>query len=148
MSQTKVHAFESTIQTTNTWLHELQERLGLPDRQAAYHVLRVVLQALRDRLNVEQAAALGSQLPMLVRGFFFESWQPKDKPIRIRKKEEFLEHLAKELPRGSADPEAVVRAVFDVLGRHVSQGEMKHIQLSLPHELRSLFADQFHTLWF
>jgi len=148
MSHKGVHAIDSTVQTTNVWLHELQDRLGLQDKQKAYEILRAVLHVLRDRLSVEQAAALGSQLPMLVRGFFFESWQPQGKPERIRKKEEFLQHIAAALPRGSGDPETAARTVFDVLAKHVSSGEVQHIRFSLPHEIRPLFAEEHHATWF
>ena len=68
MSATTVTLFDATIHTTNTWLKDLMAILGLDDRQRAYHALRAVLHSLRDRLSVEGAAALGAQLPMLVRG--------------------------------------------------------------------------------
>jgi len=83
MSQTGVAAFDSTIQTTNVWLHDIMERLGWQDRHRAYHALRAVLHALRDRLPVDQAAALGAQLPMLVRGFYYEGWHPLVRQRRI-----------------------------------------------------------------
>ena len=63
MSHTHVKAFDSTIQTTNRWLHELEQRLGWDDRQRAYQAMRAVLHALRDCLSVDQAAALGAQAP-------------------------------------------------------------------------------------
>jgi len=92
MSYTGIRAFDSTIQTTNVWLNDLADRLGWQDKQRAYHALTAVLHALRDRLPVDQAVALGAQLPMLVRGFYYEGWHPADKPIKERKKEEFLVH--------------------------------------------------------
>lgn len=148
MNNSGVPAFDSTFQTTNIWLHEIMNRLGIEDRHAAYHYLRVVLQALRDRLSVGQAAALGSQLPMLVRGIFFEAWRPQDKPLRIRHKEDFLDHLSRDLRADGPDAERIACAVFDVLSRHVSTGEVDHIRQSLPKELRDLFPEEFHTLWF
>lgn len=143
-----VAAFDSTIQTTNHWLNDIMMRLGLQDKQAAYHDLRAVLHALRDRLNAEQAAALGSQLPMLIRGIFFEGWKPQGKPVRVRHKEEFLELVAKQLAPASCDPEAVTRAVLDVLSRHISAGEVRQLQHILPTEIRTLLPEEFHTLWF
>jgi uncharacterized protein (DUF2267 family) len=148
MSSSGLHAFDSTVQTTNSWLHDIMNRLGIHDRQAAYHYLRVVLHALRDRLSVAQAAALGSQLPMLIRGIFFEGWRPQDKPLKIRHRDEFLDHIARDIRDDGPSAESVVTAVFDVLSRHVSQGEVKHISQSMPKELRTLFAEEFHTLWF
>jgi uncharacterized protein (DUF2267 family) len=96
MRATGLASFESTFQTTNVWLHDLMERLGWQDRNRAYHAFRAVLHALRDRLAVEQAAALGAQLPMLMRGFYYEGWHPGGKPVKDRKKGEFLAHVLKE----------------------------------------------------
>jgi uncharacterized protein (DUF2267 family) len=148
MTHTGIEAFDSTLQTTNTWINEVASRLGVQDSHSAYQALRVVLHALRDRLTVDQAAALGSQLPMLVRGIFFEGWQPKDKPLRIRHKDDFLLLIARHLTHGGYDPEMVTRTVFDVLSRHVSKGEARHLKWAMPAEIRSLFPEEYRTLWF
>jgi uncharacterized protein (DUF2267 family) len=148
MTHAGIEAFDSTLQATNTWINDIARELGYQDRHPAYHALRVVLHALRDRLSVDQAAALGSQLPMLVRGIFFEGWQPKDKPLRIRHKDEFLELIARQLTQGGYDPEMVTRTVFDVLSRHVSKGEARHLKWAMPGEIRSLFPEEYRTLWF
>jgi uncharacterized protein (DUF2267 family) len=139
MSQTTLAAFTSTLQTTNTWLKELMEELGWIDRRRACHALRAVLHALRDRLPVGQAAALGAQLPLLVRGLYYEGWHPAGKPLK-RHREAFLGHVAEGLWGGPpADPEAVARAAFRVLSRHVSGGEVESVKHSLPADLRPLW---------
>jgi uncharacterized protein (DUF2267 family) len=140
MSETGIAAFDSTIQTTNIWLNELAERLGWMDRHQAYHALRTVLHALRDRLTVEEAASLGAQLPLLVRGFYYEGWHPHGKPIRQRKKEEFLAPIEAAFRNDpAADPEEVARAVFHLLTMHVTAGEIDSIRRSLPEDIRSLW---------
>jgi uncharacterized protein (DUF2267 family) len=139
MSQTGLPAFDSTLQATNLWLHDLMERLTWRDRQQALRALRAVLHALRDRLPVEQVAALGAQLPMLVRGFYYEGWHPHGKPLKDRKKEEFLAHVAAAYALGpDADPEKITRAVFAVLAKHVSAGEIETVKQLLPADIRSL----------
>jgi uncharacterized protein (DUF2267 family) len=140
VSQTGLKPFDSTIQTTNVWLNDILERLGWQESYRAYHALRAVLHALRDRLTVEQAAALAAQLPMLVRGFYYEGWHPHGKPVKERHKEEFLAHVAAAFRDDpDVDPERVTRAVFQVLAKHVTAGEIESIKQSLPAELRSLW---------
>jgi len=141
MSQTSIAAFESTLQTTNIWLHDIVERLGWGyDLHQAYHALRAVLHALRDRLPVDQVAALAAQLPMLVRGFYYEGWHPHGKPVKERHKEEFLAHVAAAFQGDpQVDPERVTRAVLQVLSKHVSIGEIEGVKCNLPAELRSLW---------
>jgi uncharacterized protein (DUF2267 family) len=139
MSQTTIAAFDSTLQTTNIWLHEIMEEMGWIDSHRAYHALRAVLHALRDRLTVSGAAALAAQLPLLIRGIFYEGWHPNDKPIKERKKGQFLAHVAGAFHDDPVDPEAVTRAVFGVLGRHISSGEKVHVEGLLPVEIRSLW---------
>jgi uncharacterized protein (DUF2267 family) len=66
--------FDRTLYKTHTWLKEIMEVLGTEDRHRAYMALRAVLHALRDRLTVEEVAQLGAQLPMLIRGLYYEGW--------------------------------------------------------------------------
>jgi uncharacterized protein (DUF2267 family) len=142
MSQTGLAAFDSTIHTTNVWLHEIEEELGWQDdRPRAYHALRAVLHALRDRLTVDEVAALAAQLPLLVRGIYYDGWHPGGKPLRERKKAEFLGHIADAFQRDwDVNPEKVVQAVFRVLRRHVSVGEIEGIKHILPEEIRNLMV--------
>jgi uncharacterized protein (DUF2267 family) len=140
MTASDIPAFDSTFQTTNIWLNDIRKRLGGPDHRRAYHALRAVLHALRDRLTVEEAAALGAQLPMLVRGFYYEGWHPHGKPIKERKKEEFLAHIARDFEYDPAiNPEQITRAVFGVIAAHVTAGEIISIERCLPAEIRSLW---------
>jgi uncharacterized protein (DUF2267 family) len=140
MHQTGLAAFDSTVQTTNAWLRELMAEMGTQDRHRAYHALRAVLHALRDRLPIEEVAALGAQLPMLVRGFYYDGWRPAGKPVKEHKKGAFVTHIA-EAFRDSpdVDPEEVTRAVFRVLSHHVTAGEIEDVKHLLPGEVRSLW---------
>jgi uncharacterized protein (DUF2267 family) len=140
MSQTGLTQFDSTIQTTNTWLKELMENMRWEDRHRAYHALRADLHALRDRLTVDEVVTLGAQLPMLVRGFYYEGWHVDGKPRKERRKDAFLANIA-EAFRDSpdVDPEEVARAVFQVLAKHVTAGEIEGVKHCLPSELRSLW---------
>ncbi len=147
MSQTGVTAFDHTLQTTNTWLNEVMARLGWMDRQRSYHALRAVLHALRDRLPVDQAAALGAQLPLLVRGCYYEGWHPAGKPVKEHR-EAFLARIGKEFwGDPAADPEGITRAVFQVLAKHVTAGEIEHVQDALPADLRALWSEETRSLW-
>jgi uncharacterized protein (DUF2267 family) len=140
MSQALLSQFDSTLQTTHVWLNDIEECLGWGDPQRAYHALRAVLHALRDRLPVEQVAALAAQLPMLVRGLYYEGWHPHGKPLKERHQEAFLAHIAvafRDDP--DADPEQITRAVFGVLAKHVSAGEIEGVMNCLPAELRALW---------
>jgi uncharacterized protein (DUF2267 family) len=140
MSLTGLTGFDSTIQKTNIWLEELMERLRWQDRHRAYHALRAVLHALRDRLTVDEVVTLGAQLPMLIRGFYYEGWHVADKPLKERRKEAFLAHIADAFrDNPDIDPEEVTREVFQVLARHVSSGEIEGVKRCLPTDLRSLW---------
>lgn len=61
---------DHTAQLTREWVRDLAERLDWPDEHRAWRLLRVTLQALRDWLDVNEAAHLGAQLPILVRGLY------------------------------------------------------------------------------
>jgi uncharacterized protein (DUF2267 family) len=140
MSVSSIPSFDRTVQKTNQWLDELMASMGWFDPERAYLALRTTLHTLRDRLTVEEAAELGAQLPMLVRGFYYEGWRPTGKPVKERHKDEFLAHIDKALAGydlGSS--EEIARGVFRLLNRRVSEGEMEDVQRILPQEIRELF---------
>ena len=133
--------FETTLQKTHVWLADIMDRLEWNDRRRAWAALRAVLHVLRDRLAVEEAAALGAQLPLLVRGAYYEGWRPSGKHERIRTEDDFFERVATEL-RGYdyVDVEEVTRVVLDTLAEHVSLGEAEHLTRVLPRRIGQLLA--------
>lgn len=140
MSTTGLSVFDTTIQKSNLWLKDVMELLDWDQKQMAYDALRTVLHALRDRLSVEEVAQLGAQLPMLIRGIYYEGWHPTRKPERMRHQKEFLDRIQQGFKTDEpVDSEAVVRAVFAVLENHVSAGEIKGIEAVLSTELKELW---------
>ncbi len=141
MTQTTISSFESTIHKTNVWLKDVMEELGWDSHERAYHALRAVLHALRDRLATAEVADLAAELPMLVRGFYYESWSPGRQTTPLRHKEQFLEQIDQAFRDDmTVDAEEVVRAVFRVMSKHVSNGEIDDIKHTLPREIRELWA--------
>jgi uncharacterized protein (DUF2267 family) len=133
--------FGQTIEKTMLWLDQLGEDLTWDHPAGLLAALRAGLHALRDRLTVGEAAQLGAQLPLLVRGLYFEGWRPAAEPWKERHGAGFLERIEKELG-GYADlrdPESVARAVFQLLRRHVSPGEIEQVVATLPAEVRQLW---------
>ena len=140
MTTTGLEPLDATIHKTNTWLSSVAGCLPGVTRHQAYAALRAVLHALRDRLSVDEAAHLGAQLPMLIRGLYYEGWHPAGKPLKIRGLEEFLAHVEQELPRDmGARSDEVARAVFRVLEQHLDTGETEKIMRALPRTLRELW---------
>jgi uncharacterized protein (DUF2267 family) len=144
MSNAGLEVFDKTLQTTHIWLDEVMRELG-PDRQLAWHVLGAVLRALRDRLPLGLAVHLGSQLPLLVRGTYYEQWhspgQTLDDPPRSL--DEFLEPISKQL--SSSRPVNVRNAtgvVFQILSRHVNQGQVDKVRDCLPEQVRNIWHDR------
>lgn len=140
MSATGLSVFDETIQATNTWLHEITSRMGWDDRQKGYRLLRACLHALRDRLPVSESAQLSAQLPMLIRGIYYEGWRPAAEPRKVRSIDEFLSGVRAAF---SADPDfdaaAAFREVIDVMRLHVSAGEIEDMRRTMPQEIRTLW---------
>jgi uncharacterized protein (DUF2267 family) len=141
MSSTGLEVFDKTLQTTHVWLDEIMAELG-PDRQRAYHALRAVLPALRDRLPLNLAAHLGAQLPLLVRGIYYDNWHPQPGTSRERKQEEFLQRVGAGLEGiRPIDVKAATRVVFGVIGRHVSEGQVEKVRQALPKDILALWPE-------
>lgn len=137
MSATGLGVFDRTLQITNIWLDEIMAETG-PDRQIAWKVLSVVRHKLRDRLPVDLAAHLGPQLPLLVRGVYYDQYQPAKQPSDCKTLKAFVDEVAKWLSDiRPVDPKDAVHAVFGVLSRHVPQGQIAKVKAALPQSLRA-----------
>ena len=139
--KTSHEIFDTTIQKTQVWLNDLMSELDWEDKpHKTYMALRTVLHALRDRLTVEEAIQLGAQLPMLIRGFYYEGWNLKGKPHKERHKEHFLDHIKKAFRNDvTVHPQQVCRAVFKVLAKHTSKGEIEDVKHVLPKALHEFW---------
>jgi uncharacterized protein (DUF2267 family) len=131
-----MNLFDRVNQQAMTWVKEMMVELRTDNPQRALHAMRAGLQALRDRLSVSEAAQLSAQLPMLVRGMFFEGWDPAGKPLRIRHRAEFLALVRQKFaPREDVAADDIIVALFRVMSRHVAQGEITDLMLTLPEEI-------------
>lgn len=135
--------FDRTLQKSNIWLKELGEQLQLDSREASLSALRATLQALRDLLPIEEMAQLGSQLPVLIRGLYYENWDPHHQEYRVKHREDFYALVEEKM--GSSrikffeiETQEIVLACFDVLTRNTDVGEIKDVRGTLPKCLHGL----------
>jgi uncharacterized protein (DUF2267 family) len=138
MSATGLPVFDKTLQTTNIWLDEIMAAIG-PDRQLAWKALSVVLHTLRDRLSADLAAHLGAELPLLVRGAYYDQYKPSRQPTTFDL-DDFVEEVAEWLADARpTDPRDAMAAVFAALSRHVPPGQILKVQQTLPSNLRDFW---------
>jgi uncharacterized protein (DUF2267 family) len=141
MSASGLDVFDRTLETTHIWLNEICNDLG-PDKQVAWKVLSTVLHKLRDRLTVNLAAHLGAQLPLLIRGIYYDQFEPGHMPSDHRSRDGFIEEVGKGLSdTRPVDPEEAVRSVLRLLSRHISEGQINKVRDALPKTLRRLWEE-------
>ncbi len=135
-----VSLFDKTVQTTNEWLKDVSDETGREDPQKVIATTRAVLWALRDRLTVEECADLAAQFPTLLRGIFFEGWRPATVPVKERTREGFLRQIRTNLgAHDDIDPLNACRAVFAVLEKRISEGELNDLKSVLPENFLEFF---------
>jgi uncharacterized protein (DUF2267 family) len=96
---------------------------------------------LRGLLGADDVAHLGAQLPMLIRGVYYEGWDPTPAWRENRREPAFLAAVARELHGHLElkDTERVARIVLRVVAENLTPGETHKIVARLPHELRALW---------
>jgi uncharacterized protein (DUF2267 family) len=136
-----MNLFAKMNQQATIWLKDMMAELGTTDGHKALHALRAGLHSLRDRLSVDQAAQLSAQLPSIVRGIFFEGWDPSVTPLRIRHRADFLALVRENYaPREDLAAEDIMRSLFRVLDRHIAAGEVGHLMVALPEDLTAIIG--------
>ena len=141
MSVTGLDSLDKTVHKTNEWLSGIMHDMPTESRREAYVALRSVLHALRDRLPLPIVVSFGAQLPLLVRGIYYDGWHPDGKGLHLRSVEEFLALIERDIPPGSpVESEAAVRAVFGVIERHLDPSETTKVIHVLPKAIQQLWG--------
>jgi uncharacterized protein (DUF2267 family) len=134
---TGVENLDRSIEKANMWLADIDAGFGTADRHLAYRVLRAWLHCLRDRLSVQVAAHFAAQLPELLRGVFFDGWNPSRIPQKYDRAE-YVTRFAREARVRDTDVIKAARIVSAVALRHMSAGVVTEAFRLLPAGLRDL----------
>ena len=141
MAVQSVDSIERSVHKTNQWLKEFGQEFGTQDREEAWRMLRAYLQVLRDQLTIDEGAQLAAQLPIVLRGAFYEGFDPGHQPEKPRDRERFLARLAERAQLGDPGEAArVAGAATRVLRRHVTAGELDDVLAQLPSDVREVLA--------
>jgi len=150
MTETHIEAIDHTVQQTNEWLRDIAADLGIENRRHAYLALHGTLHAVRDFLPIDESAHLSAQLPMLIRGIYFEDWDPANTPTGAtedRTREHFLSSIEAALDRTLWDEEEGItaeqaaRSVLFVLSDRISIGEAEQARRTMPAAVRELWPE-------
>jgi uncharacterized protein (DUF2267 family) len=78
---------------------------------------------------------IGQRLPLLVRGLYYDQWEPEKKPDKTRSLDEFLQHVGEQLKNiRPVNVQDGTRAVLHILSRHHDRGQMVKVRDALPEE--------------
>lgn len=135
-----IHVFERTVHEAHDWVNELSGRLGWTSERDVLRLLRTVLCNIRDHLPVNEMAQFSAQLPIMLRGMYFEGWQPKNTPTKDRHVADFIAAVEDEVGDvldylGTED----ITAVFKVINARVSRGEVEDVRANLPQALKDMW---------
>ena len=88
-----IHVFERTNHEAHAWVNDLAGRSGWTNEREVLRLLRTVLVNIRDHLPVNEMAQFSSQLPTILRGMYYEGWQPQKTPLKERLAVEFVAQI-------------------------------------------------------
>lgn len=137
MSSTGIVSLDHSIDTTNAWIADVAKGFGTQDRRMAYRVTRSWLHTLRDRLPVPVAAHLAAQLPDLLRGVFYDGWNPSKVPVKYGR-DEYAATFASNAQIHLTEAGRSSRLVTAALGQHLSRGVIEEALAALPADVRRL----------
>lgn len=143
---THIAVFDHALHQAHEWVAAVNADLRLPQDRSAYAALRAVLHQLRDRLGVNEASDLAAQLPTLIRGVYYEGWNPAKVPARVRSSDAFIDGVRDRLKgHDEINPETAVRAVFALLAARVTGGEIGDVISTMPEDMRKLWPHEAVT---
>jgi len=140
MTAKGLEVIDHTVHLTHEWINELCERLDWSSHKDALRLLRITMRTFRDYLSHDEIAQFTAQLPLLIRGMFYEGWNPSHAKGKDRHLDAFLAEIDAEVSnvteyRGSED----IRTVLRFLNARLSNGEIEDVRASLPEAIREFW---------
>jgi len=129
----------------NELVIQVASEMGRPvDKAYASRAVEAVLRSVRNRLSFEQSVKFLDLLPLPFKAVYIKDWNIQDHvPDRIDTMNDFIQEVCDNAPElcGSdyKNPEKIkkaIRAVFKVLGLHVSKADLEKELSFLPQDLR------------
>jgi len=142
MTGTTVIALSTSMQLTMEWLHDIRDELGWDSDERVYDATKAVLHAVRDRLPLEEMAKFSAQLPMVMKGVFYDQYDPTGKPLKLRTREEFLEYVRQLFPDPAFNPEESVRGVMKGIRKRIDKEPLEKIARSMPEGIQDLILGE------
>ncbi len=134
-----------SVQQAQEWLKSLRDNAGLANTDEALAILRAVLHQLRDRLTVAEAVDFSQQLPTIIRGIYFEGWQPHRVPEKVNTQEEFIDKVTLKLLPRTNPADRAIRDVFALLAHALDPGEIADVIAQMPAELKEFWPENART---
>lgn len=138
---TGLDIFDTTVEKTNKLLKEIENEMGWEGRRnQTYSALRSVLHALRDRLPLEESVHFSAQLPLLLKGVYFDGWNPEIVPLKMNKNE-FLSYIGNQFKFDVKNGiETMTQKVLIKIFETIDPGEANKIIDALPSDITTLFC--------
>ncbi|GJF02439.1 hypothetical protein PSD17_14020 [Pseudonocardia sp. D17] len=141
---TGIDAVARAERTALGWIDTVAESVGTGDRAYAFRVLRAWLHAVRDRLEVDGTAHIGGQLPILLRGIWYDGWRPAVVPVKFGP-EQLVTMVADDAGVAPDEARRVIPLVTAALDRRWAPGQTEHLLTQLPTSVRGLVAPGHRT---
>jgi uncharacterized protein (DUF2267 family) len=135
---------DEAVHKLNIWLLQLMKELNWDSRERALSAYRATMHTLRDLLPYHNAVHLGAQLPLILKGIYYDGWVPKDIPLyEVNTPAEFYELIRCELGSGNLkfDNETIKKfthAVLKTMVNHMGESEMRKIKAVLRENVRDI----------
>ncbi len=128
--------------TYSAFLKDLS-RIGRMSEEQAQRAAVAVLHALEQRVARSLGRHLEAQLPARLREFLHEAERAEGEEFARFGRQRLLRMVAARLgPALAGDPaevERIVRAVFQAVRMHISEGEVEHVAAGLPEDIAELW---------
>lgn len=139
--------FDKYAAKGNEMLHMLADDLQVPVDKAG-RILRAVIRALRNQLNIDESFQVLAQLPMALKAVYVDQWNPNQPITRIHTVDEFLDGIRQQDGKSAGydfgnneSARRALRAVFRTLTYYLSEGELDDIKAVLPAELKKFINE-------